>query len=59
MTDLQILLIVVGCIVAFAGYLAAVRPGAADERARAPRRRWPPRSCFVYLLWALLRPEDF
>ena len=59
MTDLQILLILA---VAVAGLLRATSScaiGCADER---PRARWPasrPLFGFVYLLWALLRPEDF
>ena len=40
MTDLQILLIAIGCVIAFAGYLALCER-LADERPRAPDRRWP------------------
>ena len=60
MTDLQILLIAARLRWSRSrGYLALVRPGAPMNLARAPGRRSRPPSCFVYLLWALLRPEDF
>ena len=58
MTDLQILLIAIACVVAFAGYLVLcdrVRHVNALELLAALAAAF----VFVYLLWALLRPEDF
>ena len=58
MTDLQILLIAIGCVVAFAGYLLLcdrVGPMNVLEILTALTAAF----VFVYLLWALLRPEDF
>ncbi len=58
MTDLQILLIGLALVIAFSGYVAGLRPGAAmnplDVLALLAAA-----FVFVYLVWALLRPEDF
>ena len=58
MNDLEILLIAIAAAAVFAGYLVAMRPGALMnliELVTAVATAF----LFVYLLWALLRPEDF
>ena len=58
MTDLQILLIIVACIDALLGVPGPVRPGA-RMNALDLLAGLAAAFGFVYLLWALLRPEDF
>ena len=58
MTDLQIALILIACIARLLGIPAAVRAGRtmnALEIVAGVAAAF----VFVYLLWALLRPEDF
>ena len=49
----------VAAAIAFAGYLAPLRAGARMNPLEVADRRSRAAFVFVYLLWALLRPEDF
>ena len=59
MTDLQILLIARRRAWSCSPATWSCATGCADERARASLAGLAARFVFVYLLWALLRPEDF
>ncbi len=58
MTDLQIVLIAIGCVARLRRLPGPVRPGA-PMNALELLTGLATVFVFVYLLWALLRPEDF